>query len=891
MSLENMLANERRARMAAEHSMKKMQDELSEANKMLSTHARDLSDEIVETREVVEEVKEENTIVRADLEKATHEVVIAKRRLLGSLEIIQDGFAVFDRDSRLIIANGAYLAPFDGLECVQPGLRYHDIVQIMLEEGIVDIGTQAPREWYDDMLARWSEPHIEQKVIKFWDETYVRLVDRRSDDGDTVSMGLNITETMRNERELEKARDDAEAASRAKSAFIANMSHEIRTPMNGVVGMADLMAEGDLDDEQALYIDTIRNSGNALLTIINDVLDFSKMEAAKLTLNNSPFDLEQTVLEVVTLLQPSIQEQNIQIMIDYDMFLPTEFEGDHVRVRQVLTNLIGNAVKFTQDGHVLVRVLGLPIDEGSKQRVHITVEDSGIGIPSDMQAHIFGEFNQVEDERNRSYEGTGLGLAITKQLVELMGGEIWVESEEGVGSCFGLQITLPVVAQIREADLPEWLTSTAIAMPDNLHRSILEKRLIALGLSVIEIDQGTDIADDLRDVDVVFIDATLNGGAGASMVDMLRAQGHPATIIQIASPSNTLPNAAKLFDGTIHKPFMRPDLIDLLSGLTRPEMPAQLTQPAQSTQSTQPAQLIQEPEPAQTQAPHASPESAAEIITETAAEPPQMPVFGSYRQPSNSRPEADPVNNIPVDVPPTDAGPILAPNPDPASFVAPARPALQPDVEPEPEPNMEPAELADTNAAQIPTPAPSVADSPIPADNDAARTPGDSGQPTPSAPTPSTPDISAPITTTARPMRILAAEDNKTNRLVFSKLVKTLDIELEFATNGFEAVELFQTFKPDMIFMDISMPGMDGKEATRTIRAYESENNLPRSRIVALTAHAMTGDGTEIMAHGLDAHLTKPLRKPAIFAEIQASCPPEARAPNADMQTKVAING
>ncbi len=757
MSVEELLAAERRARMAAERLLQQKQEELFEANRMLASHARSLSDEIVETRGEVEEVKEENTLVKANLEKVTEEVVIAKRRLWDSLETIQDGFAVFDRDSRLVIANSAYLAPFDGLECIAPGIRYHDIVQILLEEGIVDIGDTPRHVWHDEMLSRWSSPQIEPKVIKFWDGTYVRLVDRRGEGGDTVSMGLNITETVRYERELEEARDRAEAANRAKSAFLANMSHELRTPMNGVVGMADLMAETDLDDEQRLFVDTIRNSGKALLTIINDVLDYSKMEAAKLSLNTAPFCLESTILDIITLLQPTIQEKNLQLLLDYDMFLPTMFEGDQLRLRQVLTNLIGNAVKFTEKGHVLVRVVGLPVEPGPTQRIHITVEDSGIGIPAEKLGHIFGEFNQVEDERNRKFEGTGLGLAISKQLVELMGGEIWVESEENVGSCFGLHVTLPVVEQLEEPALPPWLKRAAVAMADDMHRDILEKRLIALGLEVDASNACDGFAALAARADVVFIDMSKSCEHGVEMARGLRADGLRASLVQITTPGVQVPEASGLFDFQVSKPLMRPSLIDLLCNL---------------------------PEPAAENVPEEMPEEAA-----------PTPVFGSTRR---------------------------------------ARPASESVAEGAAEPAAAPA--------------------------------------TPVEP-------AAPATSGPRVMRVLAAEDNKINRLVFSKLIKNLDIDLQFATNGREAVEAFQSFEPDLIFMDISMPEMDGKQATRAIRALEAEQGLSRTRIVALTAHAMTGDGEEIMSHGLDAHLTKPLKKPAILAEIEAACPADARPP------------
>lgn len=747
MSLDDTLAQERRARMAAERLLEQKQVELHEANRQLSMHARALSSEIVETREVVEEVKGENQQVRADLERVSHEVVIAKRRLWDSVETIQDGFAVFDSDSRMIAANSAYLAPFDGLEMIGPGVQYEEMIQMLLEEGIVDIGDASPQSWRDDMLTRWQQPEITPKVIKLFDGAFIRMVDQRGTSGDVVSLGLNITEAVHREAELEDARNRAEAANRAKSAFLANMSHEIRTPMNGVVAMADLMADGVLDDEQRLYVDTIRSSGNALLSIINDVLDYSKIEAAKMTLHPEAFDLERTIMDIVTLLGPSIQEKGLEISVDYDMFLPTQYEGDPIRIRQVLTNLIGNAVKFTSQGHVQVRVVGLPVEPGPRQRVHITVEDSGIGIPHEMQAHIFGEFNQVEDERNRNYEGTGLGLAITRQLVELMGGEIWVDSEPGEGSCFGLHITLPVVEDTAPPVLPQGLERALIVMRDDLNHSVLEKHLIALGLAVTLVQETGPALQEAGRANVIFIDHTMAGDSEGGFACQLKEAGVQAPVLVLTPVTGQVDRPEGCgATAILQKPLTRSNLITALGGLDLPAPAA--TPPAEEAPLQSPEQMVEE------------------------AAPPPV-------------------------------------------------------VEPTPE---------------IDLPAP-----------EAPQTP--------------------------RQMRILAAEDNKTNQLVFSKLVKALDIELRFANNGHEAVAAWEEMQPDLIFMDISMPGMDGKEATRTIRAAEQAKGLAPTRIVALTAHAMTGDGEEIMSHGLDAHLTKPLRKPAILGEITSTCPAGVRPP------------
>ncbi|MDE9451465.1 response regulator [Aliiroseovarius sp. Z3] len=732
MKIEDILAQERRARMAAERLLAQKQAELTNANRVLSQHALSLSDEIIETRVAVEEIKGENSQVRADLEKANEEVVIAKRRLWDSLETIEDGFAVFDQSDRMIAANSAYLEPFDGLSCVVPGIPYTDILHIATDEGIVDIGDMRPLAWRDMMLDRWHAPSRDSIVLRLWDGTHIKMVDRRSRDGDMVSLGLNITETVKYQAELSEARHRAEAANRAKSTFLANMSHEIRTPMNGVVSMAEIMAEGDLDDEQRLYVDTIRQSGEALLTIINDVLDYSKIEAAKLTLQLEEFDLERVILDVVTLLHPAVQEKGIRLIVDFDLFMPSKFVGDVVRIRQILTNLIGNAVKFTSEGHVLVRAIGLPLSDSDTQQVHITVEDSGIGIPEDMQRHIFGEFNQVDTERNRKFEGTGLGLAITSQLVELMGGEIWVDSQEGVGSCFGFHIPLPVKETTEPPQLSRCAGWVVMAMEDHLNRAILEKRFEATGLRTKTYDPLSPSCASVQGAALILVDeqsAKTQTQDGTPFVQMLRAQNPTAPIIFLTAPNSTAKQSNNIASATrvLQLPLTRSTVFEIINQIGAPPSG---------------------PEPIATQA-----GSDAPLLLTTSDR------------------------------------------------------------------------------------------------------------------------------TDLRRMRVLAAEDNKTNQLVFTKLLKDLDIDLRFVSNGIEAVEAFQVFQPDIIFMDISMPEVDGKEATRRIRTLEQDHGLSRTRVVALTAHALTGDDRDILAHGLDQHLTKPLKKPEILHEILTHCPDEARCP------------
>ena len=374
MSISDKLAFERRARLAAEHRLSQKQSELFEANRKLRAHAQTLTEEIIQTRELVEAEKGRRMQAIDALGEAREQAANAESHLWHSIETLEDGFAVYDSDLRLSLANPSYLASFSDLDEIQPGVKYQRLLELGTEEGIFDTEGLSREEYQMVMIERIMRPQIPRRHIKLWNGEHINLIDRRLDNGTIVCLAVNITETVLYEQKMEHATIEAQAANRAKSAFLANMSHEIRTPMNGVVGMSDLLRETKLDEEQTLYVDTIKNSGEALLVIINDVLDYSKMEADKLILSPEPFDLERTLHEILMLMQPSVQDKHLELILDYDLFLPTRFIGDPGRVRQVFTNLVGNAIKFTATGHVLVRVTGHEIAD-TKLRVHVVVED------------------------------------------------------------------------------------------------------------------------------------------------------------------------------------------------------------------------------------------------------------------------------------------------------------------------------------------------------------------------------------------------------------------------------------------------------------------------------------------------------------------------------------
>jgi CheY-like chemotaxis protein len=381
----------------------------------------------------------------------------------------------------------------------------------------------------------------------------------------------------------------------------------------------------------------------------------------------------------------------------------------------VLTNLIGNAVKFTEKGHVLARVVGLE-DEPGQQQLHVTVEDTGIGIAPENLDHVFGEFNQVESQSNRKFEGTGLGLAITQRLIERMNGAVWVDSEFGKGSCFGFRLGLPVAEEAAAPQLPISVKRVLVVDDQFINRTILERQLVPCGINVTLCRSGVEALAALEGAgfDAILTDHEMPEMDGLTLASRIRAQGIDTPIVLLSSNPAVAREAegAEHIAATLQKPILRADLYRRLQSLSTAKIP----------------------------------------------EP------------------------IEVDMPPVSK---------------------------------------------------------------------------------------------RRQMRVLTAEDNRTNQLVFQKMVRDVEIELVFANNGREAVDLFQSFRPDMIFMDISMPEMDGREAARAIRALEAgRSHVP---IVALTAHAMDGDAESILAAGIDRYMTKPLRKGAITATLSDFCPPIAR--------------
>ena len=674
---ENLYLQERRRRLAAERTLDRTRHELSRAHAALVANADRLSLRYLTEREANVRLTDRQKEVLRQRKEEAEKADRARRRLWHALEAMRDGFALFDGNARLVAANSVYLNLFDAGSQVGPGASAEELFATAAEEGAFAIDEDEPEEWVAAQLARWQREQIGMQVLHTFDGRSIRFQDRRAPDGDIVSLAIDISDVAEREESLAAARDAAEQVAQAKAAFLARMSHEMRTPMNGVLGLAELLLEQPIDAESRSYAKTIRDSAEALLVIVNDTLDVSRLEAGRVDLRRERFDLEALLCDCLRLAAAGKPADGVAVALSYPLTAPVTFVGDAGRVRQIVMNLVGNGLKFTDAGHVLVRVSVDATSEGAL--VTFDVADTGPGIPPEMRAHVFEAFSQIDDGRAQK-EGTGLGLTISRGLAERMGGSIDVLDDGPTsGASFRLTLPLPLAEDWPASiDLPG-----AVAIPAGcgVQGDVVADRLAAAGVRVSRSESGAVVLAPV--------------GCG----DGLAARLDPGARLVLLGASVEAGTALAARAGAI--------------------LP--------------------------------------------------LPVAGA------------------------------------ALLEA----------------------LANGSGGAEPPPPP------------------------------------------AREIDVLIVDDNSTNRFLLEKMLASEDMRLTVACNGMEAVAAYKAERPDVVLMDISMPVMDGFEATAAIHAWDGAAGRASAPIIALTAHTGAEIAQELLDCGFAAHQTKPVRKPALLTAIR----------------------
>ena len=495
----------------------------------------------------------------------------AKAQLSAALEALQDGFVIFDADERLVLANNRYREFFPKIgHLLHPGTKFEELARAAVAAGEIADARGCEEEWLAKRIAQFrsADATFEQTSA---DGRVLRYYEKPTQDGGRVGLRMDVTE-------LSRARERAEAASRAKSAFLANMSHEIRTPMNGILGMIDLLSDTPLSPDQAAMIRVIRDSGDALLGIINDILDLARIEAGKLSLDPQPFLPEDLASRVCALHQVSARGKGIDLNLTLGPGMKQAHLGDATRIGQIMNNIIGNAVKFTIRGKVDVA-----LHKRGDGRIEFRVTDTGIGLSQDQIGRIFDEFEQADNSITRRFGGSGLGLPIVRQLISAMSGDIDIQSTPGLGTTVTVSFALPL-AQVSatpktapdpraDADLRGLRLLVAEDNPTNTR--ILRAMLDQLGTQAIFTTNGRAAVAEWQPgrFDMLLLDIRMPEMGGLEALGQIhhlcREAGHtppPA----IAATANVMEEQvseyrAHGFDRVLAKPYKKAELIAALS--------------------------------------------------------------------------------------------------------------------------------------------------------------------------------------------------------------------------------------------------------------------------------------------------------------------------------------
>jgi two-component system sensor histidine kinase/response regulator len=504
-----------------------------------------------------------------------------ERNLLRTVtDNIPDSIFVKDRDGRYTFANRAFTKLHRAMSSEELlGKTVFDLFPIERAEPL----HAADLEVLNDTSGTAHEGERSLKeadgTVRWIQMTKVALVDQGNTVG-IVGVNRDITRRKLAEAELVKAKEAAEAASEAKSSFLATMSHEIRTPMNGILGLTGLVLDSELTAEQRENLELVQFSAEALLAIINDILDFSKIEAGKLELEAIPFDLRTSVGETMKALSFRAHQKGLELIYDIRPEAPDRVIGDPGRLRQILTNLIGNSIKFTERGEILITVEE-ESNEGDSTVLLISVKDTGIGIPADKQARVFESFSQGDSSTTRKYGGTGLGLAICSRLVEMMGGHIWLGTHAGPGCTFSFTVKFEVQRTSSPYPVPvkpqQLRDLRALIVDDNsTNRRVLLGMLTNWGMKPTAVEDGaaalevlTRAKKDGQDFPLILLDGQMPEMDGFELAERIRKElGSFGSTVMMLTSAGRLGDAARCRElgvsGYLGKPVLQGELLEAI---------------------------------------------------------------------------------------------------------------------------------------------------------------------------------------------------------------------------------------------------------------------------------------------------------------------------------------
>lgn len=525
---------------------------------------------------MIEDMRDQHALEER-LRDAERFAVLARQQLLSAVESLSDGLVLYDADDRLVLANDSYRRIYaESGPVTVPGTSFADIVRFCLAQGDYPEAEGREAEFFEERMAqhRAANATAEQRLR---DGRVVRIRERRTPDGGRVGLHVVVTD-------IHAAREAAEEASRTKSAFLAHMSHEIRTPLAGILGITELLLERITDPTKRQLAEALRKSGETLLTILNDILDVSKIEAGKMVLEQSPFRPDELVDSVAPLYAVRAEERHLTFGLDMGAGVGTLRCGDQHRIAQILHNLLSNAMKFTETGGVT-----LAVDAAPEGPLVLRVRDTGVGMTPEQLTRMLRPFEQASADTTRRFGGTGLGMSIVQRLVEMMEGRLDVESRYGQGTT--VTVTLPLrVMEAAEPALPvadpaqdgDALSGLRVLAADDneINRQILHGFLQSLGCEVTLAEDGQQALDmwTAGAFDVVCLDISMPVLDGIGALNLIRAKAEASGVAPprvVAITSNTMAHqvAGYLsagFDAHLGKPFRKADIAAVLARLGRP---------------------------------------------------------------------------------------------------------------------------------------------------------------------------------------------------------------------------------------------------------------------------------------------------------------------------------